>query len=71
MAGGTIAMPLINEGISLPRQVMGLRQAGLDYLNRSNGMVSIGATTTLTQTLNLAAIPLLQEAASHAAGWAG
>jgi carbon-monoxide dehydrogenase medium subunit len=69
MAGGTIAMPLINEGISLPRQVMGLRQAGLDYVNRSNGMVSIGATTTLTQTLNLAAIPLLQEAASHAAGW--
>ena len=31
MAGGTIAMPLINDGISLPKQVMGLRQAGLSY----------------------------------------
>jgi CO/xanthine dehydrogenase FAD-binding subunit len=69
MAGGTIAMPLINDGISLPKQVMGLRQAGLSYLNRTNGTVSIGATTTLTQLLDLEAIPMLQEAARHTAGW--
>jgi CO/xanthine dehydrogenase FAD-binding subunit len=69
MAGGTIAMPLINDGISLPRQVMGLRQAGLSYVNRTSGTVAIGATTTLTQLLDLEAIPLLQEAARNAAGW--
>ena len=34
MAGGTVAMPLINEGISLPDQVMGLRRAGLDRIER-------------------------------------
>ena len=69
MAGGTIAMPLINDGISLPKQVMGLRRAGLDYVNRTNGTVAIGATTTLTQLLELEAIPMLQEAARNAAGW--
>jgi CO/xanthine dehydrogenase FAD-binding subunit len=30
MAGGTITMPLINEGISAPERVMGLRNAGLN-----------------------------------------
>jgi CO/xanthine dehydrogenase FAD-binding subunit len=69
MAGGTIAMPLINDGISLPKRVMGLRQAGLSYLSRTNGTVSIGATTTLTQLLDIEAVPMLQEAASHTAGW--
>jgi len=69
IAGGTIAMPLINDGISLPKQVMGLRQAGLRYVSRANGTVSIGATTTLTQLLDLEAIPMLQEAARHTAGW--
>ncbi|MCB0241488.1 MAG: FAD binding domain-containing protein, partial [Anaerolineae bacterium] len=37
MAGGTIAMPLINDGISFPERVMGLRRAGLDRISRSNG----------------------------------
>jgi hypothetical protein len=32
MAGGTMVMPLINEGISLPEKVMGLRKAGLEPL---------------------------------------
>jgi CO/xanthine dehydrogenase FAD-binding subunit len=70
MAGGTIAMPLINDGISLPEQVMGLRQAGLRYINRSNGSLSIGAATTLTQLLDLEAVPMLQEAARNTAAWA-
>jgi CO/xanthine dehydrogenase FAD-binding subunit len=69
MAGGTIAMPLINEGISMPEKVMGLRQAGLNYIQRNNGTVAIGATTTLSQILDLEAIPLLQTAADHAGGW--
>jgi CO/xanthine dehydrogenase FAD-binding subunit len=60
MAGGTIAMPLINEGISLPELVMGLRQAGLGGINRANGTISIGAVTTLSQLLALdAAVKLV------------
>jgi CO/xanthine dehydrogenase FAD-binding subunit len=70
MAGGTIAMPLINEGISLPERVMGLRKAGLSYVNRSNGTLEIGATTTLTQMLTQGEIPLLGQAAHHVGGWA-
>jgi len=70
MAGGTLAVPLINEGISLPTHVMGLRRAGLNYVNRSNGTLEVGATTTLTQMLARTEIPLLQQAAYHVGGWA-
>ena len=70
MAGGTLAMPLINEGISLPEKVMGLRRAGLNYLRRSNGSLVIGATTTLTQMVDQQQIPFLQEVAQNVGGWA-
>ena len=70
MAGGTLAMPLINEGISLPEKVMGLRRAGLNYLRRSNESLAIGATTTLTQMLDQQEIPILQEAAQNVGSWA-
>lgn len=69
IAGGTIAMPLINDGISFPEQVMGLRRAGLDYVNHSGDTVSIGATTTLTRLLDLEALPMLQAAARNTASW--
>lgn len=69
MAGGTVAMPLINEGISLPEAVMGLRRAGLDGLERANGTLRIGATATLTQLLNQGAVPILREAARSTASW--
>jgi len=70
MAGGTIAMPLINEGISLPEHVMGLRRAGLDTVRRSNGTLAIGAAATLTQMVNQTEIPLLSQAAYQVGGWA-
>lgn len=70
IAGGTIAMPLINEGISLPEQVMGLRRAGLNYVNRSNGTLHIGAAATLSQMLAQPHIPLLQQAAQNVGAWA-
>jgi len=70
MAGGTIAMPLINGGISMPEMVMGLRQAGLDMVSQSNGTVSIGATTTFSQIMDMDSIPMLQEAARNVGGWA-
>ncbi len=69
MAGGTVAMPLVNEGISMPERVMGLRLAGLDRLERTNGTLRIGATTTLTQLLEQAVVPMLREAAQRTASW--
>lgn len=70
MAGGTLAMPLINEGISMPDKVMGLRRAGLAYSRRENGTLHLGATTTLSQVQALTDIPLLAQAAQHTGGWA-
>ena len=70
MAGGTIAMPLINEGISFSQKVMGLRRAGLNYVSKPNGKITIGAMSTLTQMLDLKEIPILQEAAHQVGGWA-
>jgi carbon-monoxide dehydrogenase medium subunit len=70
MAGGTILMPLVNEGISLPERVLGLRQTGLNYIQETNGHVAIGAATTLSQMLAWEKIPLLQQAARNVGGWA-
>jgi CO/xanthine dehydrogenase FAD-binding subunit len=69
MAGGTVAMPLMNEGISLPEAVMGLRMAGLDGLERVDGTLRIGATTTLTRLLAQDDVPMLREAARSTASW--
>ena len=69
MAGGTIAMPLINEGISMPEKVMGLRRAGLNYFSKPDGYYTIGAMTTLTQMLTQDEIPVLKTAASNVGGW--
>jgi CO/xanthine dehydrogenase FAD-binding subunit len=69
MAGGTVAMPLINDGLSLPETVMGLRLAGLGRLERSGDTLRIGATATLTQLLNQDAVPMLREAARNTASW--
>lgn len=70
MAGGTVAMPLINEGISLPEAVMGLRRAGLDGLERADGSLRIGATSTLTQLADQDDVPMLRDAARRTASWA-
>ena len=69
IAGGTVAMPLINEGVSLPEAVMGLRLAGLDRLERDGETLRIGATATLTQLLAQDAVPMLREAARNTASW--
>ena len=70
LAGGTLAMPLINEGISTPQKVVGLKNAGLNYLNRDNDELVIGATTTLTQLESQDEIPILKDAARAVGGWA-
>jgi CO/xanthine dehydrogenase FAD-binding subunit len=67
IAGGTVAMPLVNEGISLPERVMGLRRAGLDAIERDGDALRIGAAATLAQLTAQDAIPLLREAAASTA----
>lgn len=69
MAGGTVAMPLINEGISLPERVMSLRHAGMDRLEQRGDVLAIGAAATLSQLFAQDAVPLLSEAARHTASW--
>ncbi len=69
MAGGTVAMPLINEGISLPEVVMGLRHAGLDTLDEADGTLRIGATTTLSRLAGQDVVPMLADAARSTASW--
>ena len=69
IAGGTIAMPLINEGISLPTEVMGLRRAGLDTYARDGDQVTIGATLPITRLTEQTDVPLLRAAALRTASW--
>ncbi len=69
IAGGTVAMPLVNDGLSLPEAVMGLRRAGLDRLDEIDGALRIGATVTLSRLLGQRAIPMLAEAARNTASW--
>ena len=69
MAGGTVAMPLVNEGISLPSAVMGLRRAGLDRIEEADDVVLIGAAVTLTALTGKAPIQLLRTAARRTASW--
>jgi carbon-monoxide dehydrogenase medium subunit len=69
IAGGTLALPLINKGVSQPEKVIGLRRAGLAYVRRENGTVKLGAATTLTQVRSAAGIPLLAQAVANVGGW--
>jgi len=70
IAGGTLAMPLVNEGVSMPELAMGLRRAGLNTVRRDDGRLTIGATATLTQMTEQQEIPMLAEAAHSIGGWA-
>lgn len=69
MGGGTVVMPLINGGVSIPEKVMGLRHAGLDTIRESSGHVTIGATVSLSEMEDFNAISILQTAARNTAAW--
>jgi CO/xanthine dehydrogenase FAD-binding subunit len=69
IAGGTIAMPAINEGMLLPTRVMGLRRAGLDRVERVGDELHLGATTTLSAVARLEDVPLLRAAALRTGAW--
>ncbi len=70
MAGGTIAMPLVNEGISAPERVMSLRAAGIDGLRREPGGIRIGAACPLQRLVDLDDLALVSEAARSTGSWA-
>ena len=70
LAGGTLAMPLINDGISMPEMVLGLKDSGLNYIKEQDGYLVIGATTTLSQMASQTQISMLSEAAQSVGGWA-
>lgn len=70
LAGGTLVMPLINDGISMPEKVLGLKTAGLDYIEENETHLIIGATTTLSKIANQNYIPMLADAALGVGGWA-
>lgn len=69
IAGGTLLMPQINEGLFYPEMVMGLRRAGMDTVTM-NGASVIGAAATMTQMETQTRYPILQEAAHSVGGWA-
>ena len=47
VAGGTILMPLITAGAVSPARALLLHRSGLDTIESGNGVIRIGATTTL------------------------
>jgi CO/xanthine dehydrogenase FAD-binding subunit len=69
IAGGTLMMPQINDGLFFPKMVMGLRRAGMDGV-AVNGTAVIGATATMTRMEGLSGYPILQQAAHSIGGWA-
>ena len=69
IAGGTLAMPQINDGLFFPKMVMGLRRAAMDSVT-INGTAVIGATATMTRIEGVADYPILQQAAHSIGGWA-
>jgi CO/xanthine dehydrogenase FAD-binding subunit len=69
IAGGTLLMPQINDGLFFPELVMGLRGAGMDAV-QLNGSGIIGAAATMSQMESQDRYPILQEAAHGIGGWA-
>lgn len=63
MGGGTLVMQAVNEGRLFGRPVMSLQRSGLDGVERSNGHVRIGATTTIETVSRVIELGALAEAA--------
>ncbi|HJS30150.1 MAG TPA: FAD binding domain-containing protein, partial [Anaerolineales bacterium] len=70
IAGGTLAMPLINDGVSFPDAVLSLRHTGLDYIRSEEGYVALGAAVRMSQVIAWDGIPMLSQAARQIGGWA-
>jgi CO/xanthine dehydrogenase FAD-binding subunit len=70
IAGGTTAMPAVNQGLSYPRVAMTLHRLKLNAVRAVNSHYEIGATTTLSRVAQLAEVPPLAQAARSVGGWA-
>lgn len=70
LAGGTVAMRLLNEGLTQPGAVMSLHRAKMNDVRSVNSHLEIGATTTLTFLAQMTGIPVLANAARQVGGWA-
>ncbi len=70
MAGGTIVMPMLNDGLIRPEVIVSLRQAGLDTIEATEDGVRIGATATLSRVLDAVDEPVLRDAIAHTGTWA-
>lgn len=75
LAGGTMVMPLVNEGLTAPRVVVSLQRAGLDAVRvngsaSASGQVELGAMVTLTRAAQLKELPLLAAACRDVGSWA-
>lgn len=69
LGGGTMVMPLLNEGLTSPRVVISLQRAGLNHI-KENGHVELGAMTALTTIAGRTDLPLLAAAAGEIGSWA-
>lgn len=70
IAGGTMVMSLINDGIIEPKAIMSMHRAQLSEVQAVNGHLEIGATVTLSRVAQIVELPLLAEAARQVGGWA-
>jgi CO/xanthine dehydrogenase FAD-binding subunit len=69
MAGGTVVMSLMNDGVVLQERVMSIRGMGLDRIDTDGEVVRIGAAVTLSQALDDDRIPLLSTAIRATGSW--
>jgi CO/xanthine dehydrogenase FAD-binding subunit len=53
MGGGTIIMSMVNDGLLFPAKVLSLARAGIDGVRDADGMIEIGAATTIARLARL------------------
>lgn len=70
ISGGTITMREINDGYTFPDHVLDLRDLGLDYVDGSDGQLTLGATVTLTDVMESVDLSILKNAAKNSGSWA-
>ena len=63
MGGGTSVMGMINDGLLFPSKALSLARAGIDGVHDADGVIVIGAATTIARLAQLDRLPLLAQAA--------
>lgn len=70
ISGGTLSIPMMNEGHLLPERVLDLRSVGLNYVDNGEDQTTLGATLTYSDVIEQVDDPLVTEAAHHCGSWA-